>query len=100
MPDGKTAKPARGRTDWAALRALSEDAIERIAAEDADNPATVDEAEWARGTVGLPPRKTAIHATFDQDVVAFFKQGGRGYQTRMNAVLRRYMEAQIAKKEG
>jgi uncharacterized protein (DUF4415 family) len=31
---------------------------------------------------------------FDADVVAWFKAGGRGYQTRMNAVLRRFMEAQ------
>lgn len=48
--------------------------------------------------MGLPPGKTSIHASFDRDVVAFFKSGGRGYQTRMNAVLRRYMEAQQGKK--
>jgi len=29
--------------------------------------------------------------------VDWFKQQGRGYQTRMNAVLRRYMEAQSRK---
>ena len=42
------------RTDWAALRAMSEEEIERIAAEDEDNPAT-DESHWADATVGLPP---------------------------------------------
>ena len=70
--------------------------IERIAAEDADNPAT-DDSHWAEATVGVPPAKTSIHANFDRDVVEFFKRGGRGYQTRMNAVLRRYMEAQRSK---
>lgn len=97
MPSSKPAKATTGRTDWAALRAMSEDEIERIAAEDEDNPAT-DEIHWAEATVGLPPGKTSIHASFDRDVVDFFKRGGRGYQTRMNAVLRRYMEAQQAKK--
>ena len=97
MPDGRSSKAPTGRTDWSALRAMSEDAIERIAAEDQDNPGS-DEDHWAQATVGLPPGKTSIHASFDRDVVAFFKSGGRGYQTRMNAVLRRYMEAQQGKK--
>lgn len=100
MPSSKTAKPVHDRTDWAALRAMSEEEIERIAAEDEDNPGTVSDDEWAHATIGLPTPKTDVHASFDRDVVAFFKEGGRGYQTRMNAVLRRYMEAQQAKKTG
>lgn len=72
------------------------DEIERMAAEDEDNPGT-DEADWMNATVGLPPRKTRIHATIDADVVDWFKSHGAGYQTRMNAVLRRYMEAQTKK---
>ncbi|MCJ2034200.1 BrnA antitoxin family protein [Methylobacterium sp. J-068] len=99
MPGRKTAEPPQDRTDWASLKAVSEDEIERIAAEDTENPATIREDEWAHATVGLPPPKTSIHASFDRDVVDFFKQGGRGYQTRMNAVLRRYMDVQSAKTE-
>jgi uncharacterized protein (DUF4415 family) len=34
------------------------------------------------------------NAKFDEDVVAWFKSQGRGYQTRMNAVLRHYMQTQ------
>lgn len=97
MPDGKTAKAAIRGTDWAALRAMPEDDIERIAADDVDHPAT-DESHWSGATVGLPIGKTSIHANFDRDVVEFFERGGRGYQTRMNAVLRRYMEEQRDKK--
>lgn len=37
--------------------------------------------------------KKQLTVRFDADVIAFFKQGGRGYQTRMNAVLRAYMNA-------
>lgn len=94
MNSNKTAKAAQDRTDWARLRAMSEDEIERMAEADDDNPATVDEEEWAHATIGLPVGKTAVHANFDRDVVDWFKAQGRGYQARMNAVLRRYMDAQ------
>jgi uncharacterized protein (DUF4415 family) len=39
-------------------------------------------------------RKTQITAKFDADVVNWFKSQGRGYQGRMNAVLRSFVEAQ------
>ena len=97
MTSAKTVKSTKNRTDWDRLRGLPEAEIERIAEEDDENPATISEDEWAHATVGLPPRKTSIHASFDSDVVDFFKSDGRGYQTRMNAVLRRYMEAQARK---
>ena len=37
--------------------------------------------------------KTPVNAKFDVDAADWFKAQGRGYQTRMNAVLRRYMDA-------
>ncbi len=58
-----------GRRDWAALLAFSEDEIEQFAVEDEDNPGN-DERHWAQASVGLPPGKTAIHASFDRDIVA------------------------------
>jgi uncharacterized protein (DUF4415 family) len=33
----------------------------------------------------------------DPDVLAFFRKGGRGYQTTINAVLRKYVEARKAR---
>ncbi|KQO72285.1 BrnA antitoxin family protein [Methylobacterium sp. Leaf89] len=95
MPVSKTAKALPGRTDWTALHARPPAEIERLAADDADNPAS-DENHWAEATIGLPPVKTTVHASFDRDVVAFFKRGGKGYQARMNAVLRRHMEDEQA----
>lgn len=62
-----------------------------MAAQDIDNPAS-DEAHWAHAVVGLPPHKTRILASLDHDVVDWFRDQGPGYQTRMNAVLRHYME--------
>ena len=94
MTSSKTVKGVLDRTDWARLRAMSEDEIERMAVDDEDNPATVNDDEWAQATVGLPAGKTSVHASFDRDMVDWFKAQGRGYQARMNAVLRRYMDAQ------
>jgi uncharacterized protein (DUF4415 family) len=37
------------------------------------------------------PVKTQITANLDKDVLAWLKADGRGYQTRMNAILRREM---------
>jgi uncharacterized protein (DUF4415 family) len=44
---------------------------------------------------GLKPvtRKALLSLRIDSDVVAWFKAQGSGYQSRMNALLRAYMEA-------
>jgi uncharacterized protein (DUF4415 family) len=47
-----------------------------------------------RGLVPVPP-KTSIALRVDSDVLAWFKAQGRGYQTRMNAVLRAFRDASI-----
>ena len=83
---------ARG-TDRVRVKTFTEADIERIAKADGDNPAS-SAADWAEAFIGLPPLKVPVNAKFDVDVVDWFKARGRGYQTRMNAVLRRYMEAQ------
>ena len=88
----KTAKASVGRTNWARINRMTDAEIERMAAADKENP-TTKQADWATATIGLPPLKTPVNAKFDVDVVEWFKSEGRGYQTRMNAVLRRYMEA-------
>jgi hypothetical protein len=41
--------------------------------------------------VQWPPKKETITIRVDSDVLGWFKEQGRGYQTRINQVLRRYM---------
>ncbi len=54
----------------------------------------IDEEFWKNARVVMPqPAKTSIHLRVDGDVLAWFKSQGRGHLTRMNAVLRSYMEA-------
>jgi len=45
---------------------------------------------------GLKPvrRKAQITLRLDSDVIGWFKSGGRGYQTRINALLRTYVDEQ------
>jgi uncharacterized protein (DUF4415 family) len=52
------------------------------------------EADWVRAAIGLPGTKQQITLRLDADVLAFFKNTGRRYQSRINAVLRSYVEAQ------
>lgn len=48
---------------------------------------------WSQARVVIPPSKQGILVRIDRDVLDFFKSQGRGYQIRINAVLRSYMEA-------
>lgn len=49
---------------------------------------------WKTARVVLPPGKTSVHLRLDSDVVQWFRGRGKGHLTRMNAVLRAYMESQ------
>jgi len=59
--------------------------------------AAVGVADIVRGIArrGLPKqsRKSAISLRVDPEVLDWFRDQGPGYQTRINAVLRAYMEA-------
>ena len=50
-------------------------------------------SSWEDSPLDLPEPKQAISLRVDRDVLEFFKSGGKGYQTRMNAVLRAYMKS-------
>lgn len=85
---------ARGesRTDWARAAAMSEADLEASIAADPDEAGMV--FDWASATVTLPRAKAVLNMRVDQDVLDYFKQSGRGYQTRINAVLRAFVAAQ------
>jgi uncharacterized protein (DUF4415 family) len=50
-------------------------------------------AFFRRAVLRLPEPKTAVTIRLDQQVLKWFKAKGPGYQTRINALLRAYMEA-------
>jgi uncharacterized protein (DUF4415 family) len=95
-PTGKTSKAKRGAsTDWNKLRHLSDAQIRRGIASDADDVRPTDEEFWKDAKVVWPTRKTIVTMRLDADLLAWFRQE-RGYQTRINAILRAYMKAHEA----
>jgi len=84
-------RKGKGQTDWERLRREQEAGLEPEVDPDEG------EFDWSQAKVVIPPSKQAISVRIDRDVLDFFKFQGRGYQTRINAVLRSYMEA---KQEG
>jgi uncharacterized protein (DUF4415 family) len=54
--------------------------------------------DWGSLKVAWPQPKQAISLRIDQDILAWFRGRGPGYQTRMNAVLRAFVDAQQGKR--
>ncbi len=48
---------------------------------------------WASAKIVLPDSKTSVHLRVDTKVLDYFKAQGKGHLTRMNSVLRTYVEA-------
>ena len=70
------------------------DRIDKLRDEDidySDIPELGDDI-FARPLTPWPPKKETITIRVDSDVLGWFKRQGTGYQTRMNQVLRRYMD--------
>ena len=81
-------RKGEGMTDWERLRR------EEAAGIEPEKDPDEGEFDWSRAQVTMPRPKQAISVRLDADVLEFFKSQGRGYQTRINAVLRSYMKAQ------
>ena len=53
----------------------------------------VDAAFFESARVVVPPGKKQVTVRLDSDVLAWLKDQGKGYQTRINAILRAYYDA-------
>ena len=83
------AKPLKkkSKTDWGKLHSMPDTDI------DYSDIAPLDSEFFKKGELRIPKAKPLISIRLDSDVLEWFKSQGTGYQTRMNAVLRMYMEA-------
>jgi len=77
----------RSRTNWKKLDSLPDSKIDYSEIPELD-------ARFFNHAIRWPGRKQQITLRIDPDVLTFFRRQGKRYQTTMNAVLRRYMEAQ------
>ena len=93
MKDAPTGKTSRRKpvTDWEALRRLS-DADIRAGIRDDPDAHRANKDFWLDGKVVMPKPKQAVTMRLDSDLLAWFRQQS-GYQTRINAILRAYMNA-------
>lgn len=92
----ETLKSMPHASDWRKAASLSDDEIDAIEARDPDL-AAMDDSWLDAAQIIMPESKAQLTLRLDKDVVAFFKHQGKGYQTRMNAVLRAYMRSQVDK---
>lgn len=79
-------KPIKQKSN-AELMAMTDDEI------DCSDIPELTEEFWANATIRIPPQKQALSIRIDDDVVAWFKAQGKGYQSYMNAVLRSFVES-------
>ena len=86
QPDGSFRKAA-GQTDWARLRAMPDEDI------DHGELPELDEAFFQQARIQEPPAKRQLTIRLDEDVLTWLEAQGKGYQTRINAILRAYYEA-------
>ena len=86
MKNAKTTKQ-RSMTDWKRIDAMRDEDIDL-----SDIPE--QGPEFFANAILWPGPKRQITLRLDPDVLKFFRKQGRGYQTTINAVLRKYMEAQ------
>lgn len=87
--------PRRIKSDLERLRKLTDAEIEESIRNDSD---WSDDWNWSDAVLVIPPKKKAISIRVDEDVLDYFKKQGAGYQRRMNAVLRSYMQQKKSKK--
>ena len=81
-----------GETDWKRIDAMKDEDIDF-----SDSPEATPEM-FARGVVRrnfkVLPRKKEFPLLLDSDVFWWYQKQGPGYETRINSVLRTYMEEQ------
>jgi uncharacterized protein (DUF4415 family) len=76
----------RSKTDWKRVDAMKDEDIDT-----SDIPELGE--DFFRQAEIILPAKQSVTIRLDTDVLEWFKSNGQGYQTRINKLLRRYMEA-------
>jgi uncharacterized protein (DUF4415 family) len=81
----------RSETDWNRVDALKDGEIDTSDIDEV-SPEKFAQAVVRRG-LKPAPRKQQLTLRLDNDVLEWFKRQGQGYQTKINALLRAYMDA-------
>jgi uncharacterized protein (DUF4415 family) len=84
--------------DWKRVRSMSDRQIQAALASDPEVRPT-DAKFWQKARVVMPEAKKPITIRLDGDLLEWLRKQ-KGYQTRINAVLRTYMEANLKLRRG
>jgi len=77
----------KSKTDWKKLHAMRDNEI------DFSDISKIDRAILKKMVVRMPQPKELVSIRIDPEVLGWFRQEGKRYQTRINAVLRSYVDA-------
>jgi uncharacterized protein (DUF4415 family) len=81
------------KTDWRRLRGMTDAEVHEAVLSD-PNVKPTDESFWETAQLVMPQRKETVTMRLDADLLAWFRRE-KGYQTRINSILRAYMNAQM-----
>ena len=83
--------PNDTKTDWARLKAMTEEEIEANALSDPDNPPFDSRDFWERG-ISVHGARQLARVNIDPDILAWFQAQGADFRQQIGAVLQAYME--------
>lgn len=78
----------QSNTNWQQLASMDDAKV------DTSDIPELDEAFFSNAEIRIPA-KQPVTMRLDADVLEWFKSEGQGYQTRINQLLRKYMESQL-----
>jgi uncharacterized protein (DUF4415 family) len=78
-------------TDWKRLSEMNDESV------DTGDIPELDDAFFEKAELRVPA-KQPVTLRIDEDVLTWFKSQGKGYQTRINKLLRQYMESQSSQR--
>ncbi|NHQ59547.1 hypothetical protein G9409_02915 [Chlorobium sp. BLA1] len=81
------------KSNWAGAEAMTDTEIEAAIADDPGEAGMV--VDWSTASVELPQPKAVLNMRVDYDIMEFFRSQGKGYQTKINAVLRTYVDQKL-----
>ena len=93
----KVSRPSRGRANLRLLARVTDAEIRRSAPEELPE---LPSDFWDNAVPIVPAGKVPISLRVDSDVLEWFRDDGPKYQSRMNAVLRSYMERFLKQPKG
>jgi uncharacterized protein (DUF4415 family) len=86
----KARRPA-SRTNLKKVDTMTDEKLERLIAEDDEERGL--RPDWTQAKLIFPQAKQSIHLRLEEDIIQYFKAQGKGHISRMQAVLKAYVDA-------